>query len=146
MATTTISLSITRILESVYAHSAAESLSSGIERPEILGRAREAMLKVICRDVIAGITMKFGKALTGSNLGSAQDIVTLDLRLPDSVIPTLFQPALETAVAARVLARARSGSKGPMCERYERVSEMSAAVLARHLASGPLPDAIRPTA
>ena len=82
-----ISLSISRILESVYAHSAAEIVSTGVERPEILGRSHEEMLKVITRDTIAALAYAMMPIVTDSNIAEKPipEVITLEIKVPDTV-------------------------------------------------------------
>lgn len=145
---TTIAVSIDRILEGVYAHSAAHSINNDTERPEILGRDHKPMLSVLCRDTLAGIAMNLGPALVSSNLARdpMPDIITFEMRLPQFLIPDMLRAAIETAGAAGILAKAWSGSTDPISERYTDICRMSMATIKNLIASGPLPDAISPTA
>lgn len=74
----TLSLSIDRILDSVYAHSAAEIVATGTERPELLGTSHAKMLRIIVRDTIASMSFVMAHAITGSNIGD----------LPGAISPT----------------------------------------------------------
>lgn len=89
----TLSLSIDRILDSVYAHSAAEIVATGTERPELLGTSHAAMLRVIVRDTIASMSFAMAHAITGSNIGDnpIPDIITIDFNLPGRLVSNDFQ-------------------------------------------------------
>lgn len=143
----TLSLSIDRILDSVYAHSAAEIVATGTDRPELLGTSHAAMLRVIVRDTIAGLSFAMAHAITSSNIGDnpIPDIITIDFNLPGGLSQTVFRAAVETAVAAGALAQAWSGSNSPMSGRYTRAYDMSVETLARMVGKG-IPGAISPTA
>ncbi len=146
--TTAIAISIDRILEGVYAHSAAESIIGDADRPEILGRDHKPMLRVLCRETLAAIALSMGQSLAGSNLAEdpMPDIITLDLYLPQFMVPDMLRAAIETAMAAGVLAKAWSGSKSPIYERYNEAWRITCATVKNLLATGPLPGAIKPTA
>lgn len=145
--TTTISLSISNILDRVYAHTAAEVVSTGSTRPEILGRAHSEMLKVIVRDTIAGLAFSIAHLITDSNIAERPipEIIFLEMTLPDGISQLMLCSALETAVAAGTLAQAWSGSDGPMAGRYERAYEISLDTLRRTAGKG-IPGKIAPTA
>lgn len=145
---TSIAISVDRILEGVYAHSAAQSIIGDIDRPEILGRDHKPMLRVLCRDVLTAIAMNLGSALSGSNMADnpMPDIIILDIELPQFTIPDMLRAAIETAVAAGVLAKAWSGSNTPVYERYTDIWRMAAATIKNLISAGPLPGAIKPTA
>ncbi len=144
----TLSLSIDRILDSVYAHSAAEIVATGTERPELLGTSHAKMLRIIVRDTIASMSFVMAHAITGSNIGDnpIPDIITIDFNLPDGLSQTIFRAAVETAVAAGTLAQAWNGSESPMCDRYTRAYDMSLQAILRMVGRGVLPGAISPTA
>lgn len=144
----TLSLSIDRVLDSVYAHSTAEIVATGITRPEILGRAHTAMLRVIVRDTIAGLSFAMAHAITNSNIGEnpIPDIITVDVNLLAELSQPVFRAAVETAVAAGTLAQAWSGSESPMSDRYSRAYDMSLQTILRMVGRGVLPGAISPTA
>ena len=143
----TISISVERVLDSVYAHSAAEIVSSGVERPEVLGRNHRDMLRVITRDTIAGLAFTLAHIVEDTNVGDTPipDVITLDLRLPEYLSLAMLQACVETAVAAGVLAQAWSGSDGPMAERYSKAYSMSLKSIEIH-AGGSIPGSITPTA
>ena len=145
---TTLSISIERVLESVYAHSAAEIVATGPARPELLSRSHADMLKVITRDTIAGVAFALTPMLTDSNIAAKPmpDIITLEMNLPEGVSQTMLQAAIETAVAAGTLARAWSGSDSPMCQRYSEAYKISIESIARISCFKGLPGAIKPTA
>lgn len=143
-----ISLSISRILESVYAHSAAEIVSTGVERPEILGRSHEEMLKVITRDTIAALAYAMMPIVTDSNIAEKPipEVITLEIKVPDTVSEGLLRAAIETAVASGVLARAWSGSESPMHRRYSKAFEMSLEALSNISGHSTVLGCIAPTA
>ena len=145
--TTTISLSLTNILDRVYAHTAAQVVSTGSTRPEILGRAHADMLKVIVRDSIAGLAYTVAHLITDSNIAQLPipEIIYLEMSLPDDISQQMLCSALETAVAAGTLAQAWSGSDGPMAARYGRAYEISLETLRRTAGKG-IPGKIAPTA
>lgn len=145
---TIIAISIDRILEGVYAHSAAESINSDTKRPEILGHDHKPMLRVLCRDTLAGLALTMGPALVSTNLAEdpMPDIIKFEMSLPQFLIPDMMRAAIETAAAAGVLAKAWSASNAPAFSRYTEASRMAAATIKNLIASGPLPCAIRPTA
>ncbi len=141
--TTTISLSLTNILDRVYAHTAAQVVSTGSTRPEILGRAHADMLKVIVRDTIAGLAFTVAHLITDSNIAQLPipEIIYLEMSLPDDI----SQQMLCSALAAGTLAQAWSGSDGPMAARYGRAYEISLETLRRTAGKG-IPGKIAPTA
>ena len=145
---TTIAVSIDRILEGVYAHSAAHNINSDNERPEILGRDHKPMLRVLCRATLSGLAMTMGPALKASNLAEEPmpDIIKFEMTLPQFLIPDMLRAAIETAVAAGVLAKAWGGSTNPIFGRYTEICRMATDTIRGLLASGPLPGAISPTA
>lgn len=143
-----ISLSIPKILESVYAHSAAEVVSTGVERPEILGRSHETMLTVIARDIIAALAYAMMPIVTDSNIAEKPipEVITLEINVPGNVSEGMLRAAIETAVASGVLARAWSGSESPMHERYSKAFEMSLEALSNISGHHTMPGRISPTA
>ena len=144
---TTVSLSIDRILESVYAHSAAEVVSSGVARPEVLGNAHREMLRVLTRDTIAGLSFTLAHVVEDTNIADTPipDIITLTMRIPDLLAPAVVRTAMESAVAAGVLAQVWSGSESPMASRYARAYEMSVESVTAHTGRG-IPGRVAPTA
>lgn len=128
-----ISLSIERILESVYAHSAAHSFDCGKERPSLLGSDQEEMLKSICRDIIAGLFFKMAGSIKSTDLGTSAggDLISAELEMNDDTVPSVLRTAMETAIAAGVLSAVWAGHDSKLSERYKTVYDDCIALLGR---------------
>lgn len=146
--TSTISLSIERILDSVYAHSAAEVVSRGVDRPELLGRDHAPMLRTIARDVVAQMSIEVSHLIADTNIAEqpVPDIICLDMRLPDDISLPMLRSAIETAVASGVLAAVWRGCDGIMFDRYMKALEMSLTAVKSMTMRSAMPRAIAPTA
>lgn len=143
----TVSLSTERILESVYAHSAAHCITDGSDTPKLLGSDQSEMLKRISRDIIAGMLFKMGRIVVGSNIATegSEDIVLADLEIADHIVPHVLRTTMETAASAGVLSAVWAGNDSSLSERYRQLYDDCIEQTSRFVYRS-FPDAIAPTA
>ncbi|MDE6207939.1 MAG: hypothetical protein K2M55_09035 [Muribaculaceae bacterium] len=143
MATTldfTIALSIDRILESVYATSAAEHITADTEQPAILGTAHEAMLRSICRDVIAGLIFAIAPEVADTNIddSSADDIIEIHLAQdPRYINIHLLRRSFEITAAAGVLSVVWKSNKPELSASWRKSYDESCTCLLDLIRRGP---------
>lgn len=122
----TIGLSIDRILESVYAVSAAEHITRGFEKPELLNTTQAPMLRKICHDVIAGIIFAFARNINSSNISdTTSDIVEIELRDQMYINLHLIRRTIEITAAAGVLAVVWQSSQAEYAQTWRDSYEKS---------------------
>lgn len=97
----TIALSVEKILQSVYAYSALQFYTRTDEVPDILGRAHEAMLKILIESKVASLAAELMPAVEYG--GCEGDIIALEVRPVDRELPFVIQSLFEAVVAARVM-------------------------------------------
>lgn len=117
----TISLSVNRILETVYAFCAADYFTSKEERPAVLGRGQEAALRRLISNAAAEMIYRLTPPAVGTSLIDEPDadIITIDFKLPEDFDMLLtIRPCLESALAASVMAVAWTGNNAEMAKGY----------------------------
>ena len=110
--TQTFAISVSRVLESVYAFAALDYITVK-ERPGVLGRGLSQLLRKIIGNSIATLTAEVSPLAVGSSLADGRDgdIITVDFDLPNNGTTwTNLRPALESVLAAEVMHVAWSGS------------------------------------
>lgn len=142
-----IALSIEKILENVYAFAALEHFSGTPERPEVLGREQEPALRRIIRGTASALVyrlMPHVKNFEVSVEGDNSEIIEIDF---GSELFFNLRPALESALAAYVVAVAYTGINARVADTYDRISSQHIAEIFRALSSSePLPGRITPAA
>ncbi len=107
---TTIALSLDRVLQTVYAAAALDSINTLSAKPEILGVGQAAALRRLACNCAAQIIMKLMPAVTGTNLLDSDkdpDIITIDFNIEGE--SPLLREALESALAEALLSTVWAG-------------------------------------
>lgn len=116
-----ITLSISRVLELVYAHAAFADIVYEQERPEILGKEHSEALAKMFDSVLASMALE----LNGILLCKAPEIEDSDFReveliAPSTIPPVVFQRNIEDAVACGILANVWKSVGDPMADAYTK--------------------------
>ncbi len=124
----TISISIDRILDSIYARAALEASIHGTGNPALLDRSDSKALRRVTIDCLAELVASLSHIVSSgdiASLGNDTEIITLETTLGhgDMLAPT-FRMNLETATVCAVLAHAYAGTPG-RGEWYAELSRMS---------------------
>lgn len=116
----TFSISVSRIIESIYAASAMYALiSSHSEPPRLLHRDHRAMLDKGVRHAFSHVCLRLLPFVDDCSL-SDDEVLTLELSLPAGFPSTGYRPvqlALEDAVTCEALARAYAGYDSGLSDR-----------------------------
>lgn len=111
---TTIGISITRILDGIYAASALRNATD--ERRAILSRDNSAALRRVAADAAAFCALHFAAYIASTNLTgfnpADDDIITIDF-VYDITAPGLVRSVLEAAVSAAILQTAGLSVEAP---------------------------------
>lgn len=122
----TIGLSIDRILESVYAVSAAEHITRGFKKPTLLNSSQAPTLRKICHDVIAGIIFAFARSINSSTISdTTSDIVEIEFRDQMSINLHFIRRTMEITAAAGVLAVVWQSSQAEYAKTWHESYEKS---------------------
>ncbi len=142
--TTTIALSIDRILEAVNAEAALHHYLSPEKFPHVLGRANSPALRTLARRCAAHIVFDLIPFTTGTNIldSDAPDVITIDFGIP-AESPGLRE-SLESVLVEFLLAAAWSGHDAPLSELHHRSAQKMIKTI-RHRLSG-RPGRIEPAA
>lgn len=122
--TQTFAISVSRVLESVYAFAALDYITVK-ERPVVLGRGQEQLLRKIIGNCMATLIAELAPVAVSASLGgkSDTDIITVDFDLPDNGTSwTYLRPALEAALAAEVMHVAWSGGDESLSDVYAKIA------------------------
>lgn len=101
----TLSLSPERMLEEIYAHSAAARFAGTESGAAVLGSEQASMLRRLLDESLAGVVAALSPRVRYAQLLSAPlaDIVELEVTAPDSVDGGMLRRLIESAVVATVL-------------------------------------------
>lgn len=122
--TQTFAISVSRVLESVYAFAALDYITVK-ERPVVLGRGQEQLLRKIIGNCMATLIAELIPVAVCASLGenSDMDIITVDFDLPDNGTSWVhLRPALEAALAAEVMHVAWSGADASLSGVYAEIA------------------------
>lgn len=122
--TQTFAISVSRVLESVYAFAALDYITVK-ERPGVLGRGQVQLLRKIIGNCMATLIAELSPLAVGSSLTDDRDrdIITVDFDLPDNGTSwTNLRPALEAALAAEVMHVAWSGADASLSGVYAEIA------------------------
>lgn len=100
-----LSLSPERMLEEIYAHSAAARLAAGEGAPTVLGSEHAAMLRRLLEEALAAVLGELSPWVRRSALSSSplSEMLELEVDAPDGVDGTTLRRLIESAVVADVL-------------------------------------------
>ena len=150
--TSTISISIDRILESIYALAAVDTLQSPPGRSNVVCRDDAPALRRLVRDSAAAIIFGITPPVTGSSLSDPLDdgdIITVDLELPEDAVGRLsgtIRPLLESALSAQVLCILWTGTDAGLGDMYMSMVRDAVSSLKRKLSGFDRPGFIHPAA
>ena len=145
----TFAISLSRVLESVYAFAALDYITVK-ERPEVLGRGQAQLLRKVILHCMATMIAELAPVAVGSSLIDHVDgdIITIDFDLSDSGNPwTHLRSSFESALAAEVMQVAWSGANTMLAGVYaEMASHCMGALRASILGAKGFPGRIKPAA
>lgn len=109
---TTITLSLSRIADVVFAHSAAISLDTSSPRPAVLNRSHSGMLGVMADNEIGRLLIELSGIVTEIDSESDSDLRTIGLEVPATAPLGAWRRSLENAVCCGVLAKVWADGPG----------------------------------
>lgn len=148
----TISISIERVLESIYASAAVDALNTPARGANIVCRDDAPALSRLVRNSAAAIIFALTPPVTSSNLADLQydgDIITVDIELPDDAVSRLagsIRPLVESALASQVLGVLWTGKDTRLGAMYMSMTADAMESLRRQLSAGGKPGFITPAA
>ncbi len=101
----TISLSLSRLVEILLAHSAASCMMTGDDKP-LLTKDNETMLRIFVDAEIDRISLELGGIVEGVEQDESGDLRLLSCELDAGVCARVWRRNLETAICAGVMAKA----------------------------------------
>lgn len=142
----TFAFSTENILRSIYAFVALDSITSGKERPSILGRDQEPALRQVVRNCASDLILRLTPAAIASSLSSDDDsdLITVDFDIPDTPAREMIRPAVETILAAMAMAVSWGGSNRTLADVYTHIATSGYDRLADVLGIYGRPEPIRP--
>ena len=150
--TTTIAISVERVLESIYASAAIDTLNAPSALAGIVCRDDAPALRRLVRNGAAALIFALTPPATSSNLADLQydgDIITVDIDLPDDVAVSLsgtIRPLFESALAYQVLGIMWTGKDSRLGAMYVSMAADAMESLRRRLSAGGKPGFITPAA
>lgn len=132
----TYALSINRILENIYAFCALDYFTSKQARPEILGRDQAPALRRLICSAAAEMIFRLTPPITATNLTEESDseIISIELDLDENNGPIEgLRPALESALAASVMALAWCGNSASLSDTYATLFNKNIEAIAQTL-------------
>lgn len=120
----TFAFSVDNILRSIYAYSALDNFTTRGERPAVLGRDQEAVLRQLIYGCAADVILRLAPAAVASSLDSNpdRDIITVDFDIPDMSGRELIRPAIETILAAMTVAVAWGNINSDLAGVYAKIA------------------------
>lgn len=150
--TTTIAISVDRVLESIYASAAIDTLNNPSARANIVCRDDAPALRHLVRNGAAALIFALTPPVSSSNLSDLRydgDIITVDIDLPDDVAERLsgsIRPLFESALASHVLGILWTGKDSRLGAMYVSMAADAMESLRRRLSAPGKPGFIAPAA
>ncbi len=150
--TTTIAISVERVLESIYASAAIDTLNAPSALAGIVCRDDAPALRRLVRNGAAALIFALTPPVTSSNLADLQydgDIITVDIDLPDDVAISLsgtIRPLFESALASQVLGIMWTGKDSRLGAMYVSMAADALESLRRRFSAPGKPGFIAPAA
>lgn len=150
--TTTIAISVDRVLESIYASAAIDTLNNPSARAGIVCRDDAPALSRLVRNGAAALIFALTPPVTSSNLSDLRydgDIITVDIDLPDDVAGHLsgsIRPLFESALAYQVLGILWTGKDSHLGAMYVSMAAEALESLRRRFSAPGKPGFITPAA